>query len=149
MARIWSIPEGLRVLADGSWRTGDLPVVHGPSLRYLKERLVFEDDGAFVVDGPRRMPIAVDGPAFEVVALTLEPAAAVARVRLDDGSDETVTDTALGMDDATGRFECAVRGGRARAFFSRGAHQTLLQHVEQDGGTFYLRVGKRRIPIRT
>jgi len=41
----WRIPEGLRVLPGGSWRIGDLPVAHEPSLAYLKRHLVFEDDG--------------------------------------------------------------------------------------------------------
>ena len=38
-------------------------------LRYLKSHLVFEDGGAFVVDGAQRMPVEVEGPPFEVVSL--------------------------------------------------------------------------------
>jgi hypothetical protein len=148
--RTWTIPEGLRVLPDGSWRTGDLPVVHGASLRYMKERLVFEEAGAFVVDGPRRMPITVEGPAFEVVSLVLDPASVSALLLLDDGSSEPLGgDAALRMNETSGRFECPVRGGRARAVFSRAAHQTLLQDVEQEEGSFFLRVGGRRIAIST
>src|SRR5262249_1990670 len=115
MPSIWRIPEGLRVLADGSWRTRDLPVPHEPSLRYVKAPLVFDGSGAFVVDAGRKMPVAVEGPAFEVTSLKLDPARGTARVVLDDGSEEAVAEGALGMNEETGRFECSVRGGQARA----------------------------------
>lgn len=134
---------------DGSWLVGELHVVHPRSLRYLKSHLVFEESGAFVVDGPRRMPIVVEGPPFEVVALVLEPQAERARVVLDDGSEETVTDESLRMDAKTGRFVCSVRDGRSEALLSRTAHQALLEHVQDEGGRFALLVGRRRIPVRT
>ena len=146
--KLWSHPEGLRVLADGSWLVGELPARHEPTLRRLKQHLVFEEGGAFVVDGPRRVPVQVEGPAYEVLELLLDEAAGTAGVRLDDGSQETIEDDSLGMDDGSGRFECRVRAGRARAAFSRGAHQALLEHAEEDDGRFYLRVGACRLSIR-
>ncbi len=149
-ARHWEIPQGLRVLPDGSWRVGEFQVIHPPTLRYLKSHLVVEDGGAAcVVDGSQRTPIEVQGPPFEVTALVLDDEAGAASVVLDDGSKEAVRDTSLGMDDHTGRFECAVRGGRFRARLSRGAHQILLDHVVEEDGAFFLRVGARRIPVRT
>ena len=51
---------------------------------------------------------------------------------LDDGSEESLTE--VGMDAVSGRFYCAVRGGRARAVLSRAAHQALIEHVEQEDG---------------
>lgn len=148
LIRRWEIPEGLRVLPDGSWTVGELHVIHPPSLRYLKAHLVFEDAGAFVVDGPQRMPVKLEGPPFEVTALVLDRPGEKAWAVLDDGSREDVTDMSLGMNADTGRFECAVRGGRARARLSRGAHQTLLQHIQEDGAGFFLPVGERRIAVR-
>ena len=133
---------------DGTWQVGELPAVHEPTLRWLKQHLVFEDEGAFVVDGPRRVPVQVDGPAFEVVELRIDEAAGTARARLDDGSEEELEDDSLGMDESSGRFECHVRAGRARAAFSRGAHQALLEHAEDEDGRFFLLVGSRRLSIR-
>ena len=149
MPKRWEIPQGLRVLENGQWRVGDHDVVHPPTLRHLKAHLVIEDAGAFIEDGPRRMPIELGGPPFVVLALVIDAAEGRARVVLDDGSEEPVRDTALGMDDVTGRFECRVRSGRTSAILSRGAHQTLLEHTEEEGGRFFLRVGERRVPIRT
>jgi hypothetical protein len=148
MADSWAIPHGVRVAPDGRWSVGEFRIVHAPSLRFLKERLVFDDSGAFLVQGDRRMPVVVEGPAFEVVELRLMPDSGEAFAVLDDGSVETLGPDSLTTDAATGRAECTARGGRARAAFSRAAHQALLQHVEEVGGRYFLRVGERRLPIR-
>ncbi len=145
----WEIPQGLRVAPDGSWRVGDLHVVHPGGLRYLKSHLVFEEGGAFVVDGPQRMPVAIEGPAFEVVSLVLDAPASTASVVLDDGSVEPLADGSVGMHERSGRFEAVVRGGVARAVFGRGAHQALLEHAVEIGGAFFLEVGTRRLALRT
>ena len=147
-ARMWHIPEGLSVRPDGSWRIGDLQVIHPPTLRYLKSHLVFEAGGAFVVDGTQRLPVEIEGPPFEVVSLVVDGARGAARVVLDDGSEEKVREDSLGMDAQTGRFHCLVRDGRAQAVLSRTAHQTLLAHAGQEGGRFYLQAGERRLPVR-
>lgn len=147
MTSYWPIPEGVRVLKDGGWSVGGFPVVHAPSLRHLKSRLVFEEEGAFVVDGAQRMPVVVEGPPLEVLSLVLDRAHGEARVLLDDGSEESLREAF--MVGETGRLECPVRGGRARALFSRGAHQVLLEHFTEEDGRFYLRVGAGQVPIRT
>jgi hypothetical protein len=144
-----SLPEGLRVRPDGTWVVGNEPVAHDRSLFYFKSHLVFEDGGAFVVDGARRLDVVVEGPAFQVVLLAVDPMRGEARATLDDGTQEAISDESLGMDAERGRFECAVRGGRARAALSRGAHQVLLDHAEEEEGRFYLRAGVRRFRIRT
>jgi hypothetical protein len=145
----WSSPEGVRVAADGSWRVGGFLIQHEPSLRYLKARLVFEDEGVFIRDGSQSMPVEVEGPPFEVVRLLLDEETPAARITLDDGTEETIGDDSLGMNPDSGRFECRVRKGRARAVLSRAAHQTLIENAREDGGSFFLAVGRRRIPIRT
>jgi hypothetical protein len=142
------IPQGLRVLPDGSWRVGDEPVRHPASLRYLKAHLSLDDEPAIVAGG-KRVPIVVEGPPFEVVGLVLDAKRGECRATLDDGSEEAVAEDALGMNPATGRFECVVRGGRATALLSRSAHQALLDAVLEEGGSFFLQAGARRIRIRT
>ncbi len=146
--RLFEIPEGLTVRPDGTWRVGELHVLHPPTLRYLKSHLVFEEGGAFVVDGAQRMPVALEGPPFEVLRLVVDGAQGTARAVLDDGTEEAIREDSLGMDPLTGRFQCVVRGGGAHAVLSRGAHQTLLAHVGQEGGRFFLQAGDRRLPLR-
>jgi len=148
VSALWRLPEGVRVLPNGSWQVGGLPILHAASLRHLKVLLVFEADGAYIRDGPQRMAVAIDGPAFEVVSLRLDAATGEARVVLDDGSDEKVLAESISMNPDTGRFESKARGGAARAVFSRAAHQTLIDNLEQEGGAFFLRVGDRRTKIR-
>jgi hypothetical protein len=149
MSPFFKMPSALRVLPDGGWRTGGLPVVHAATLRYLKAHLVFEDEGVFVVDRGRRLPVAVEGPAFEVVSLDADSERGVARAILDDGTAEPITDDTLSMNEQSGRFEALVRKGRATAVFTRAAHQALLEHAEEEGGRFFLRVGLVRLAIRT
>ena len=148
-SRHWQIPEGLRVLPDGTWRVGEHQVLHPPTLRYLKSHLTADDGHFFVADGAQRMPIQVEGPPFEVTTLVLDEAAGTAAVVLDDGSTEPDKDDSLGMNAETGRFECRVRGGSFRARLSRAAHQMLLDHVVEEDSAFFLRVGPRRIALRT
>jgi hypothetical protein len=147
--RRWEIPEGLRVFPDGSWRVGELHVVHPRSLRYFKSHLVREGEGAFIVDGAQRMPITVDGPAFQAMSLVLDVDREEARLVLDDGAVEVVGEQDLGMNRESGRFECRVRRGAFTALLARGPHQVLLEHLEEEGGRFFLRVGQRRIAVRT
>jgi hypothetical protein len=142
--RLWEVPEKLAVRPDGSWRVGGLHVVHPPTLRYLKSHLVFEDGGAFVVDGKQRMPVEIEGPPFEVVRLVIDAARGTATAVLDDATEEPIREDSLGMDPRTGRFRCVVRGGRAQAVLSRAAHQTLLANVGQEAGQFFLQAGERR-----
>lgn len=147
MTAYWPVPEGVRVLKDGEWRVGGFPIVHPPSLRHLKSRLVFEDEGAFVVDGAQRMPVVVEGPPLEVQGVVVDTDEGKVRVLLDDGSEEPLQEAYIVSE--TGRLECPVRGGKTRAVFSRGAHQVLLDRLTEEGGRFYLHVGAGHIPIRT
>lgn len=147
MASFWTAPEGVKVAANGAWSVGGLPIRHLPSLRLLKARLSFTDDGAFLMDGLVRLPVRVEGPPFEVEGLRFDEERGEARALLDDGSEELLND--FGMEPASGRFVCAVRGGRAYAVLSRAAHQALLSHVEQEDGEFFLPVGRHRLPVRT
>lgn len=144
----WTEPEGVRVLPDGAWRVGGFAIVHPASLRHLKAHLMFDEQGAFVVDGAQRMPILLEGPPFQVVGLLIDPRSEQVRAVLDDGSVEELGDS-LVLNEGTGRFECAARGGRTRAVFSRTAHQVLLEHVQEEGGGYSVSLGGRRIPITT
>src|SRR4029079_2286474 len=113
--RRWEIPQGLHMRPRGSWRVGEYHVIHPPSLRYFKSHLINENGAAAVVDGEQRIPITVEGPAFQVITLVIDRARGEARAVLDDGSGETLGDGALGMNRSTGRFERTVRAGTFRA----------------------------------
>jgi len=147
MAGFWTAPEGLRVDHDGTWTVGGLKVRHPPSLRELKSRLRFSDEGAFLVDGTARLPVEIDGPAYEVQSLRLDEARGQACAVLDDGSEESPTEFAV--EASSGRLLCTVREGRARAVLSRAAHQCLVDHVvEEKDGRFSLAIGPRRLTLQ-
>jgi hypothetical protein len=141
------IPEGLRVLPDGSWRVGDEGLTHARRLRYFKERLVFENGAAYVVDGARRTPITVEGPPFQVESTVFDAEKSEMRVRLDDGSEETLVEPVIAMNPDTGQFECVVKQGQTRAVLSRAAHDALLDQLEEDAGEFFVPLGSRRCRV--
>ena len=147
MIRRQVIPEGLRVLPDGSWRVGDQAVTHARSLRYFKQRLVFEPEGPFLAEGTKRIPITIDGPPFQVETLTFDADKKEMSVHLDDASDETLPEAVVAMNPDTGRFECVVKGGKARAVLSPAAHDALLDRLEEDGGDFFVPFGDRRCRV--
>ena len=68
MARRYKIPEGLRVAEDGTWFTGDEPVIHKATLRYLKARR--KQAFTSLVSGVSILGIAV-GVAALIIALAL------------------------------------------------------------------------------
>ncbi len=89
------------------------------------------------MEGVQRLPVAVEGPAFEVTELRLDPAAGEARVVLDDGTEEVLGPDSLGTDAADGprrvpgprrtregRFLSGRAPGAARA--RRGGERPLL-----------------------
>jgi hypothetical protein len=146
MAEFWRTPEGVRVAADGAWTVGGLPIRHAPALRELKSKLQFAEEGAYLTDGRARLPIALEGPAFEVTRLRLDPERGEGHVLLDDGTEEPLY--GLGRDETTGRLCCVVREGQARALLSRAAHQALMELVETDDDHWFVAIGLRRLPVR-
>lgn len=141
------IPEGLRILADGSWQAGEQALSHPRRLRRLKQRLSFEDGGTFLVDGDQRVPIVVDGPPLVVDTIAFDTAHGETRVQLDDGTEEVLADAVIRMSPETGKLECAVKSGRARAVLSRVAHDAVLDALEQEGGDFFVPLGGQRVRV--
>jgi len=149
LTRRRKVPAGIRILPDGSWHVDEQPVAHAATLKHFKQRLQFDDAGAFMIDAGRRVDVEVNGPAFEVLRLEPTPDGQGMRAVLDDGSEERLGEHSLSMSHDTARFECVTRQGRARALLSRTAHNVLLDHAETADGRFFLRAGDQLIPIRT
>lgn len=145
--RILTIPEGLRVDPDGVWTVGGQNVVHAETLKHFKSLLRFDETGAYIAQGHARVSVQIDGPPFSVLSLRIDAAAGEIRVQLDDDSEEELGPEGFNMDAQSGRFECRVRHGRARAVLGRGAHQTLLFHAEESGGKFHVSAGSKTFSI--
>lgn len=93
------------------------------------------------------MPIRVEGPPFQVESITFDAENSEMKVRLDDASDETLTDPVVAMSPETGRFECAVKAGQARAVLSPAAQDSLLDRLEEQNGDFFVPIGSRRCRV--
>ena len=108
---------------------------------------MFEDGAVFVADGPRRMPVVVEGPPFQVESMTFDAERGEVRVRMDDGSEEALGEPVVAMNPETGQFQCVVKKGLTRAVLSRAAHDALLDQLEEDGGDFFVSLGPRRCRV--
>jgi hypothetical protein len=53
----------------------------------------------------------------------------------------------VAMSPDTGRFECVVKAGQARAVLSPPAQDTLLDRLEEENGDFFVAVGSRRCRV--
>ena len=147
-ARMWQIPEGLKVRPDGSWRVGDLQVIHPPTLRYLKSHLVLRGPAARSWwTGRSACRSRSNGPPFEVVSLVVDGARGAARVVLDDGTEETVREDSLGMDRADGPLPLpgARRARAGRVVADRAPDPARPRRT---GGRAVLPAGRRASPPR-
>jgi hypothetical protein len=139
----------MRVLPDGTWSADGRPVEHANTLRYLKAHLVVDAKGPAVVDGPQRVPVRLEGPPLQVLALVIDPGRGEVRALLDDGTEERVRDGAISMSPLSGRFVLAARGGTLEALLLRSAHETLLAAAQEFAGSFAIVAGSHRVGIRT
>lgn len=138
----------LRLDRDGRWWHEGTLVQHQRLAAALHRWLDRLDDGRYVVrlDEARYAYVEVEDAPYLVRTLDLSGEEQV-RLTLSDGSEETLAPAtlAVGGDDA---LYCRVKGGRFEARFSRAAHNTLAQQVEEDGESgFALRLGSRLWPV--
>ena len=122
MAEWWPTPDGVRVGPDGDWNVGEFRIAHLPSLRFLKARLVFEDEGAFLVEGVPPPPRGRRGPGVRGHGAAARPVAGEARVLLDDGNEEVLGPDSLGTEPQHGpRRVPGPRRAGERGVLARGA----------------------------
>ncbi|AKJ01265.1 Hypothetical protein AA314_02891 [Archangium gephyra] len=90
--------------------------------------------------------IQVEDAAYEVRTVDVTPDERLS-VRLSDRTAEALEPGTLAVD-AEGVLSCRVKGGRAKARFSRDAQYQLGELMEQgEDGHLYLRAGQRRLAV--
>lgn len=137
--------SGLRVDRQGRWWHDDVLVEHPNIIEAFNRGLRVEPDGRYQLHfGADWCFVTVEGCAFTVVALDVSEGDRPS-VRLSDRTAEWLAVDSLGIDQ-DGAVTCAVKGGLARARFSRAAQQQLGERLVDDAGTLALLVGARRWP---
>ena len=139
--------SGIRLDARLRWWHDDEPIVHPRIIELFNSSLVLDDTGRYQLQiGADWCYVQVDGAAYEVRTVDVTPEERVS-VRLSDRSAEALEPSTLDVD-AEGVVTCRVKGGRARARFSRDAQYQLGELLEQDAeGRLLLRAGARPLVL--
>jgi uncharacterized protein len=139
--------SGIRLDARLRWWHDDEPIVHPRIIELFNSSLVLDDTGRYQLQiGADWCYVQVEDAAYEVRTVDVSPEERVS-VRLSDRSAEALDPSTLGVD-PEGVVTCRVKGGRARARFSRDAQYQLGELLEQDvQGRLVLRAGQRPLAL--
>lgn len=137
--------SGLRIDKRGRWLHDDVPIEHPNIIEAFNRGLRVQSDGRVQLHfGNDWCFVVVDDCAFTVVAID-EAEGERLSVRLSDRTAELLEFAALELDDE-GVLTVKVKGGLARARFSRDAQFALAERFEPAGQTLGVRVGARLWP---
>jgi hypothetical protein len=139
--------SGIRLDARQRWWHDDEPIEHPRIIELFNSSLVLDEQGRYQLQiGQDWCFIQVEDAAYQVRTVDVTPDERVS-VRLSDRTAEALDPGTLAVD-AEGVLTCGVKGGRAKARFSRDAQYQLGELMEQDeGGQLYLRAGQRRLAV--
>lgn len=127
------------------WHDGE-PFENAKLIELFNISLAIADDGRFVVRiGADWAYVAVEDAAYEVRTVDVSEGDRLS-VRLSDRTADLLDVASLEVDDE-GVLTCRVKGGRAKARFSRDAQVQLGAHLEPEGEGVVLVVGARREPL--
>jgi uncharacterized protein len=139
--------SGIRLDARLRWWHDDEPIEHPRIIELFNTSIVLDGEGRYQLQiGKDWCYIQVEDSAYEVRTVDVTPDERLS-VRLSDRTAEALEPETLVLD-AEGILQCKVKGGRARARFSRDAQYQLGELLEQDeAGHLYLHVGQRRLEV--
>lgn len=141
----WHTREDSGLLLDRRlrwWHDGE-PFEHPKLIELFNVSLTLTDDGRYVIRiGGDWAFVTVEDAAFEVRTVDVSEGNRLS-VRLSDRTAELLELSGLGVDDE-GVLTCRVKGGRAKARFSRDAQFQFGAFLEAEGDGVVLAVGERR-----
>ena len=139
--------SGIRLDRALRWWHDDVLIEHPRIIEVFNTSLGLDEAGRHVLRiGNDWCVVQVEDAAYEVRTVDVTPDERVS-VRLSDRTAEALDPGTLAVD-AEGVLTCRVKGGRAKARFSRDGQYQLGELLEQDeGGHLYLRAGERRLSV--
>jgi uncharacterized protein len=147
-AKLWHTRERSGISLDREqrwWHDGE-PVEHPRIIEAFNKGLKVQDDGRYKLEfGDDWCFVEVQGAAYRVLVLD-EAEGDRLSIRLSDRTAEWLDVGSLVLD-ADGVLTAAVKGGRARARFSREAQFALGERVVSEGGAALVRIGGRSVPL--
>ena len=137
--------SGIRLDRHLRWWHDDQPVEHPRIIEAFNQGLRITDDGRFKLEiGNDWCFVGVEDAAFEVLAIDVSEGPRLS-ARLSDRTADWHDVASLALGEG-GVLTVAVKGGRAKARFSRDAQFTLGAMLEPEGDRLVLRVGEKQWP---
>jgi hypothetical protein len=146
--KIWHTREasGITLDREQRWFHDGEPVEHPKIIEAFNCGLKVQDDGRYKLEfGNDWCFVEVQGAAYRVLMLDDGEDGRLS-VRLSDRTAEWLDVSTLALD-ADGVFTAAVKGGKARARFSREAQFSLGEKRVEEGGAVVLKIGDRSEPV--
>lgn len=149
MSKRWHTREdsGIRLDVRLHWWHDDEPIEHPRIVELFNTSLVVDEQGRYQLRiGQDWCYVQVEGAAYEVRTVDT-PEDGRLSVRLSDRTAEALEPATLAVEE-DGVLTCRVKGGRARARFSRDAQFQLGELLEQgEQGQLCLRAGTRLLSL--
>jgi uncharacterized protein len=149
MSKRWHTREdsGIRLDSRLRWWHDDEPIEHPRIIELFNTSLVVDEQGRYQLRiGQDWCYVQVEGAAYEVRAVDTTEDGRLS-VRLSDRTAEALEPATLAVEEE-GVLTCRVKGGQAKARFSRDAQFQLGELLEQgEQGQLYLRAGTRLLSL--
>ena len=145
--RRWHTREDSGLVLDRhlAWYHDGERITHPRIVEAFNAGLIPTDDGRFQLHiGNDWAYVTVEGPAYAVTAV--DPGARAVSLRLSDRTQEPLDPSTVVLD-AEGVLSVEVKGGRARARFSRDAQFALAQLLRTEQGRVVLRLSGADLPL--
>jgi len=134
---------------DGTWSSDYGEVKHPRIKRYLSQILKEENGNFTVSDGKSSARVKVEETPFFVEAIREEKKAGKTTGILLIINDDTIEK----LDPSTLKIKkdnsiiCKIKNGRFKAKFTLSAYWQLIEHVIEEEGKFYLKLGDKKWPL--
>jgi uncharacterized protein len=145
--RRWHTREDSGLVLDRNlvWYHDGERITHPRIVEAFNAGLVPTDDGRFQLHiGNDWAYVTVEGPAYAVTGIDAGPR--TLGLRLSDRTAEVLEPSTVVLD-AEGVLSAGVKGGRARARFSRDAQFALAQLLREEGGKVVLQLAEARLVL--
>jgi hypothetical protein len=137
--------EVIVLKANGQWIADGYEITHEPTRKLFARSLFKDEQGYYLHIGREVKRIAVEDTAYFVHRVEGDPTRGI-RVVLNDDAEEPLDPATLSY--RPGRLVCRVtrRGDSEEARFLHAPYFDLLQHLEEDGSEYFLRIaGKKAV----
>jgi len=145
--RRWHTREDSGLVLDQNlaWYHDGERITHPRIVEAFNAGLVPTDDGRFQLHiGNDWAYVTVEGPAYAVTGI--EPGPRTLTLRLSDRTTESLDPSTVVLD-PEGVLTAEVKGGRARARFSRDAQFALVQLLQVSQGKVVLQLAETQLPL--